>query len=139
MSGTNQIAREFVNAGKSTCGKYAYSLIVLDPGKIKEMLRHWLRKYCDDLKANPTSKGSRHFQADLSKALWNHHRVGPTPEDIQSHMELVESDLTITVKGVSEELGQKLGRAVQAVILILCHLVFEAETSLKSVQMCIRK
>jgi hypothetical protein len=67
MSGTNQIAREFANAGQSTCGKYTYSLIVFDPGKIKEMLRLWLKRYCDDLKTNPTSKAAGIFRQTFQR------------------------------------------------------------------------
>ena len=62
MNHTNQIAKEIKDAGKSVCGKYTYSLVVFDPGMLKQALESWFQKYCDDLKRDPLSDKAKTFR-----------------------------------------------------------------------------
>ncbi len=62
MSGTGQVAIEKPNAGSSQCGRYKYPLVIFDPGKIREVLQDWLKKYCAELKANPASPSAMDFR-----------------------------------------------------------------------------
>ncbi len=65
MSGIGEIARQFPDAGRSACGRYSYSLVVFDPGKIKEALHSWLVRYSDDLKAHPRSDRADIFRQNF--------------------------------------------------------------------------
>jgi len=62
MAATGIIAKEFKDAGKSTCGTRSYPIVVFDPWVIRDELRMWFNKYCDDLRINNSSDRADRFR-----------------------------------------------------------------------------
>ncbi len=62
MSGTGTLAREYPNAGQSTCGALSFPIVVFDPWIFRDELRRWFDAYCDDLRDNSRCDLARRFR-----------------------------------------------------------------------------
>lgn len=62
MSGTDTLAQEISDAGRSTCGTHSYPIVVFDPWIVRDELRTWLDTYCDDLRNDPSSDRAKRFR-----------------------------------------------------------------------------
>jgi hypothetical protein len=61
-AGKDVLMREYVNAGKSACGKHTYSLLVFHPYVLKERILTVFNTCCADLIADPTAPRANDFR-----------------------------------------------------------------------------
>lgn len=63
MSGTGKLAYEVPEAVRSLCGRQTCSVVIFDPGPLKEMLQSWLDEYTNDLRLRPRSTQAQLFRS----------------------------------------------------------------------------
>ncbi len=58
----SQLVEETPKAGKSECGTYEYSLITVDPWKLRDEMEKIVHDYCNHLKSRPRCEKARFFR-----------------------------------------------------------------------------
>lgn len=62
-TGAPTLLKVISTAGTSSDGVYSYDLHIVDPSVLKDRLVATFKKYCNDLRANPTSQLATNFKA----------------------------------------------------------------------------